>query len=145
MYPGTTERTEDQIIAKDPLKLRFGTRDHDVPILGFRKAKEWRANAVDRVREIVNVHRTECDNNDVFTHGLAFFFLQFPDKMLDLICLYGPALDRNVIEDEGTDEQVARAFGQVVAIAFPFTKELGMISTVMGIAQNFPQLAKSTN
>jgi hypothetical protein len=139
------ERTEAQILAKEPLTLKFGTADYQVKILGFKKAEAWRKHAVDTVKSIVAVHRTECDSNDAFTHGLAFFFLQFPQKMLDLILFYaGDEIPRQAVEDEATDEQISVAFGQIIAIAFPFTKELGMISHVMGIATSFPQSAKSS-
>lgn len=139
------QRTEAQILAKEPLALKFGTAEYHVKILGFKKAEEWRRNAVETVKSIVDVHKTECNSNDAFTHGLAFFFLQFPQKMLDLILSYaGPELPRHVIEEEATDEQISVAFGQVIAIAFPFTKELGMISQVMGIAQSFPQSVRSS-
>lgn len=139
------ERTEEEILAQAPIKMRFGAADYDVNILRFTKAREWRENAIKAVQEIVAAHTAECATNDAFTHGLAFFFLEFPDKMVDLILAYAVDVPRAVIENDATDEQVAFAFGQVVSIAFPFTKELATISSVMGTAATYPRSAKSSN
>ncbi|HWR36370.1 MAG TPA: hypothetical protein VN622_10925 [Clostridia bacterium] len=133
------ERTEAQILAHAPLTLRLGDTDYEVKVLGFTKAEEWRAEAVKAVSSIVSVYKSDCGSNDIFTQGLAFFFLQFPGKMLDLVLSYATDIPSDTVKKEATDEQIALAFGQIMSIAFPFTKELGMISRVMGIASTLTQ------
>lgn len=134
MSSTATVRSEADILAKAPLTLRFGKTDYEVPVLTIKKAEAWRKRLVEAVKTVVDVHKTECTTNDVFTQGLAYFFLEMPGTLLDLVCAYAPSLPREVIEEEATDEQLATAIGQVVSIAFPFAAQVATISSVMGMA-----------
>jgi hypothetical protein len=47
------------------------------------------------------------------------------------------------IEAEGTEEQLAVAFGKIMQVAFPFVGELKTITQTLGVMASFPQSGKS--
>lgn len=141
-------RTEEEILGQLPIKLRFGNKDYDVKPLRILKARMWRESLIKEVESIAGSLQQDASTSPVFVNGLAFVFLQFPQKMADLIFSYAPNLPREIIEGDsdeaGTEEQLARAFGQIVQIAFPFVGELRAMTQTLSMSASFPALAKST-
>lgn len=128
-----------------PIVAKFGTNDYEIKPLVIGKARAWRALLVDSVKEISGELSPEVTDNRAFTHGLAFTFLRFPEKLLEMVKAYAPDLPWEAIENEATEEQVSRVFGQIVKVAFPFATELRLVTQVLGKISHYPQSAKSTN
>lgn len=138
-------RTEEEIVGKLPITVKFGDIDYDIRPLTILKAGKWRDKLVKEVNEIVANLRGEATDNNVFTDGLAFMFLKFPHKVLSLVKDYAPDLDWEKIEDEATEEQLSRAFGQIMVVAFPFLGELGATMQALQAAAKYSPQAKSTS
>ncbi len=142
------ERTEAQIVAMSPITVRLGESDYEIKPLRITAAQKWREKLIQEVGAISGVLKQDASTSPAFINGLAFVFLQFPEKMLDLLFAYAPYLPQEAIRDEekgATEEQVSRAFGQIVQIAFPFVGELRAITQILSVAaSSFPPSGKST-
>ena len=142
------ERTEQQKVTMAPVKVLLGEKEYDVRPLRITPAQEWRETFMKQVADISGVLKQDANTSPVFIQGLAFVFLQFPQKMVELIFSYAPYLPREEVlhrETGATEEQISLAFGQIVQLAFPFTGELAMVTKIMSMAANFPASVKSTS
>jgi len=137
-------RTDEQQLTMAPIVVRFGTVDYDIKPLPMKKAQQWRAQLIETAKEIASTMKQDATISPAFLNGLAFILLQFPEKLVDLVCAYSPELPRETIENEGTEEQLSRAFGQVVQVAFPFVGELRAISQTLSLAATFPRSESSS-
>jgi hypothetical protein len=138
------KRSEEDILSQAPIVVKFGDVEYKIKPLRMIKAREWRDKLIKEVQSIGTSLQQDTSTSPVFIQGLAFVFLQFPQKMADLVFSYAPNLPREKIENEGTEEQLARAFGQIVQIAFPFVGELQAMMQTLSMSASFPALAKST-
>lgn len=138
----TFRRSDAEIAARKPIKVILGDTEYDVkPHLNWQ-AEEWRERLMKEVVDVADRIKSDLDDdNDAFMHGLMFTFLKFPKKILDLCKAYAPKLpwDETILartnEDGATEEQIARMFGQVVVLAFPFTPELSQMNRVLALAK----------
>jgi hypothetical protein len=140
-----SERTDDQILSKEPIKVRLGSKDYEFSIPSPRLARAWRAKLFDSMGELSNIMKVDSSNVDKFYGSLGFIFLQFPERLADLVFLFAPDVPREQAEDECSEEQLARAFGQVMQVAYPFAEVLGATSKVLGMAASLPAPVKFTN
>jgi hypothetical protein len=138
------DRTEDEIIGQLPITVKFGDKEYKIKPLTILKARKWRENLIGQIQTIAAALKQDTNTSEVFVSGLAFVFLSFPEKMADLIFTYAPDLPKETIEEEGTEEQMSRVFGQIVQVAFPFLGELKAMSQTLGLASSFPASEKST-
>lgn len=138
------QRTEEEILGQLPITVKFGEAEYKIKPLRIKKAREWRTKLIEEVTSISTMLQQDVSTSPVFIKGLAFVFLQFPEKMAELVFSYAPDLPKDRIEDEASEEQLARAFGQIVQIAFPFLGELKAMTSTLSLASSFPALAKST-
>lgn len=127
-----SKRSEEQIISMAPIVARLGADDYNIKPLRILAQQKWRQDLIDNVTDIMGELSATASTDAVFLSGLGYAMLKFPEKMLKLVFLYAPDLPQEKIVEEATEEQVARVFGQIVQVAFPFTAELQMISTVLG-------------
>jgi hypothetical protein len=140
------ERSEADILARAPIKVQFGGKEYDVQVLTILKARKWREQLADVAKDIAG--KLSGDTNGIdgaFFSGLAAGFLQFPEKIADLIFSYAPDLPRQEIEESATEEELALAFSQIMKVAFPFVRQLALVNTVLSTAQSLSPSAKFTN
>jgi len=64
------------------------------------------------------------DTPDEFGEALNAVMVALPDKVVDLFFLYAKNLPREEIEKTATDAELAKAFEQVVEIAFPLAQSV---------------------
>jgi len=64
------------------------------------------------------------DTPDEFGDALNAVMVALPDKVTDLFFLYAKELNREEIEGTATDTELAKAFGQVVEVAFPLAQSV---------------------
>jgi hypothetical protein len=138
-------RSEEEIVGKLPILVKFGETEYKIKPLTILKAGAWRDKLVTEVNEIVDSLKGDGADSNAFTDGLAFVFLKFPQKVFDLVKSYAPDLEWEKIADEATEEQLSRAFGQIMVVAFPFLGELGATMQALQTAAKFSAPAKRTN
>lgn len=129
----TTQRTEDQVLAKAPLQVRLGEKDYTIKLLGINDQRAWRAKMTQEMQEVVSnfTPTSKAPNASLFSAGLAVALVQFPEKLTDLIFAYAPDLPREEIMDNATEEQISIAFSKIVQVAFPFLAHLGTVKTAI--------------
>jgi len=121
-------RSDADILAMTPLKLKLGKQEYSVDILPNRKAQQWREKLYDALSPIVSTFDLSgIDLNAdhqmvsrIMTSKLSQQLLKFPEKLLELIFAYGPNLPADEIRDAASDEQIALAFAQVSEVGYPF-------------------------
>lgn len=125
------KRSESDILLKT-LKLTFGGKDYEVPVLRMKDAAKWREAFFVRTREVAesmpaNVDEASPDVNKVISRGLMNALLRFPEAIPDLVFSYAPSLPKEEILAEAYDQEFTSAFQAIWRIAFqPFLSSLGM-------------------
>jgi hypothetical protein len=146
LLENVTMRSEQEAIEMAPLKLKFGTADYEVPVLRISKQREWRQKFMEIGAQLFGTTDQPATNAS-FQAGLAFVFLEYPEKVADLVFAYDVSgkLPQEVILEQATEEQLARAFSKIMVVAFPFARELAMTMQILEKAKTYQRLAKSTN
>jgi len=126
------QRTDEQILTREPITIKLGDKDFKVKILALGKARTWRTTLLQVMSGVL------ASFKDVPTPGnmapaLTAAMLTFPDKLHELVEAYSPeiASERDYILDNASDEQLASAYGKITAVAFPFLAQLNMTTTVL--------------
>jgi hypothetical protein len=140
------KRSESDILAKAPLKVKLGDKEYQIPVLTVLKAREWRVKLNTELGELTSSFSIvgSADAN-AMSRGLTFALIQFPEKVAELVFAYaGETLNANEVLDVATEEQLAAAFSAIMGVAFPFLPQLSLVTQVMN-STNRPQLARSTS
>lgn len=116
----SAERTEEEKLTSAPIKVILGGKPYDVKPLVIRESREWRKKAGEFQAKITRYASVSSDDPEAFEKAMAEMLTTRIDQAIDLFFAYAKDLDRDEIEAIATDAEVAKAFEQVVAIAFPF-------------------------
>lgn len=122
------DRTEDDIIAHEPIKLKLGKKEFGAPPLALRKGKDWRQKVADALNELATGALSSAMTPDAFMKGLTVAFFSFPDKVLELLIAYSPEMlgsEKEWLMENATDEEVVVAFSRVLVVAYPYFSLLG--------------------
>ena len=130
------ERTEQQILGKEPLKVTFGAEQYELPILAITPMRKWREQVVESAREIGEL--------GVSLTGLGAAFVAFPEKITELVFAYAPKLPKEKLLGEATEEQFALAFSEIASVAFPCRGQLSLMKA-LAMIQSLSPSEKSTN
>ena len=74
------------------------------------------------------------DETDQFLEGLRVAFLELPEIIRDLFFAYAPYLPRKEIEENATEAELATAFTETIALAFPFSE---ILKTLVAFANQY--------
>jgi hypothetical protein len=123
-------RTEDQIISQAPIEVTLGPTKYPITPLTIKKSAAWRKKLIDTCSTLLS-NFDEESNPVNMGHGLTRSLIAFPEGILNLVLDYAPNLDRAVIEEQATEEQVAAAFSAIMQVAYPFLAQLGTVNQVV--------------
>lgn len=118
------ERTEEQKIFKSPLIVVFAGKEYEVAPLVIKESRKWRQEVVKLMASLPKYAKTTTDDPEEFEGALTGLLVALPDSVVDLFFSYAKDLNRDEIEAVATDAEVAEAFKQVIALAFPLTQSL---------------------
>jgi hypothetical protein len=123
------QRTEDQIISKAPIEVTFGSTKYSIPVLTIKAQREWRARVAEQIGELVSGMDADLSTATLpqLSRGFTATLVAFPDKLAELVFAYDPALPREVIETDATEEQVSAAFSKIMVVAYPFVAPLNLL------------------
>jgi hypothetical protein len=130
-------RTEDEILARTPLKVKLGEKEYDVPLLAVMAQREWRKKLFAELAPILASFNFQV-NGASMVQGLTASLLNFPDKLAEMVFAYAPDLPKDEILAQATEEQIAHAFSAIMAVAFPFLPQLGMMTQILKTAAPQP-------
>lgn len=138
------KRSEEQILTQAPIQVKFGDIDYDIKPLRILKARDWRAKMIEKMQEVTGRMLARVDGEKQLMGALGYVLLEFPEVLADLVFSYSPELPQSKILDEATEEQMAKAFGKILQVAFPFQGELKTMMQVMTPPVNSRTSATST-
>ena len=117
-------RTEEQKIAQDSIQIVFGGKAHDVKPLVIRDSRVWRGKLSETLSMLPRYAGVTTDTPDAFEQALKQMLVAMPDQVVDLVFEYAKDLDREEIEGVATDAEMAKAFEQIVEVAFPLARSV---------------------
>lgn len=132
------QRSEDDILAQAPIQVKFGGKEYEIKIRRIKKARQWREQLIKTVELVSKELEPVVTNVDQFVGGFGFIYMKFPEQIADLVFSYDPTLPREEIEEVGTEEEIARAFGKIMDVAFPFFQQLTMVNQMVKTASRLP-------
>jgi hypothetical protein len=114
------ERTEEQKLAQEPVKVILGGKEYDIKPLPIVRANTWRRQYVNLLKETSVLAAVTADESEKFQDALSKIFLEKPDEFVTLLFDYAPELDRTTIEQEATSVEVLNALEAVIGFETPF-------------------------
>ncbi|MBA7640132.1 hypothetical protein ES703_47797 [subsurface metagenome] len=118
------ERTEEEKIVQSGIKVILGGEEYLIKPLVIRDSREWRAKVVKLLAPLPGYTEANSDNPDKFSEALNAIMVTMPDQIVELFFDYAKDLNRDDIESKASDAEVAKAFEQVVEIAFPLSQSM---------------------
>lgn len=122
------KRTEEQIVAQAPIVVILGGKEYKIAPLVIRDSREWRKKVIGLVAPLPGLvegtKKPLMDNTEDFENILTQMMVVMPDQVLDVFFEYAEDLDREEIESIATDAEMAKAFEEVVKVAFPLVESL---------------------
>ena len=115
-------RSEEEIIVQAGIKVNLGGRDYGIRPLVIRESREWRAKVIKLIAPIPRFANVTMDKTDDFEEALTLMLVTMPDQVADLFFDYAKELNREEIESVATDDELTKAFEEVIKIAFPLAK-----------------------
>ena len=118
------ERTEEEKLVQAPLKVILAGREWEIKPLVIREAREWRKKVVGVFRKLPGYMKANSDDPEAFNEAMQAMLVDMPDDLTELFFGYARELDRDEIEGAATDDELGKAFEEVMAYAFPLSQSL---------------------
>lgn len=132
------ERTEEQKIIQAPVIVVLGGKEYQVKPLVIKESRAWRQAVVKAITALPPSAPEELakpaegvspgamlqQKMVELSRVLDNLLVAQPDTVIDLFFRYARDLDREEIEAVATDDEMARAFVQIVEVAFPLARSL---------------------
>lgn len=117
-------RTEEQKLVQAGIKVILGGREYEIRPLVIRESREWRAKVIKLIAPLPEYAKVTMDSEEDFGKVLTLMLVTMPDQVVDLFFDYAKDLNREEIENKATDEEMTKAFAEVVKVAFPLASAL---------------------
>lgn len=118
------KRSEDDKLVQAPIKVILGGEEYEVKLLVIREARAWRQKVVELISVLPGRLNATSDKPDEFRDAMSALLVTMPDAVADLFFSYAKDLDRGEIENIANESELARAFDQLMEIAFPLSGSL---------------------
>jgi hypothetical protein len=117
-------RSEEAVLFQDAIEVTLGGKQYSIKLLRIREAREWRKQLATLIGALPSYANVTTEDPTAFEGAISAMMVTIPDKVTDLFFAYAKDLERESIEAEATDAEVAEAFKKVVAVAFPLARVL---------------------
>lgn len=125
-------RTDEDILAHR-IKLQFGQKTYEIKVLTILKAETWKEKYITSLHEVAKAMDVRVPSDAIGTEiiskaistSLNATMLSSPKRLRELVFAYAPELPQDEILETATEEEMARAFSQIMQAALPFLAELG--------------------
>lgn len=118
------KRTEDEKVVQGSICVILGGEKYYIAPLVIRDSREWRKKVVDLISELPKYAEITTDTPDEFGDALKAMLVATPEKVAALFFEYAKDLKKDEIEAKATDMELAKAFEQVIEIAFPLAQSM---------------------
>jgi len=147
------------------IHVELAGKTYEIESLKFKAERAWRKkydapitdliNAISHVRSLSGQEFNKPADlfkeigSVLLTHAndLIKALLDSPDTLFEAICDYSPALaaDRQFIEENAYQDDIAKAFVEVLKIAYPFGSLLGMVTSLGSLEKQTSPNSPSPN
>jgi hypothetical protein len=117
-------RTEEEKVVQAPLKIILGGKEYEVKPLVIKDSRAWRKKLASTLGVLPEYTGVTTDTPDKFKGALDAMLVSMPDQVVELVYDYARDLNREEIEASATDDEVAKAFEQIVEVAFPLARSM---------------------
>jgi len=117
-------RSEEQIIAQEPVTVHFGGTEYKIKLLNIKDAREWRAKLAGMMGQLSPAVNATTDTPERFQEAMNSLLVEMPDKITELVFDYARDLDRDKVEAVATDAEMALAFESILEVAFPLARSV---------------------
>jgi len=114
------ERSEDDKVVQEGLKVILGGKEYKVAPLVIRDSREWRKKVGPWKAELSKYASVDSEKPEEFEKALTTLMVERIDETVDFFFKYAKDLNREEIEGIATDSEVVAAFNKVFEYAFPF-------------------------
>ncbi len=118
------ERTEEDKLVQAPITVILGGKEYSIRPLVIRDSREWRQRFVKVLSSIPYDLKASIDNPETLGPALSMYLSSKPDDLVDLFFGYAKELNREEIESAANESEIAKAFDEVLKIAFPLSGSL---------------------
>jgi len=126
-------RTEEDKVVQGSICVILGGEKYYIAPLVIKDSRQWRKKAINLISELPKYAEVTTDTPDEFGEALKAMLVDMPEKVAALFFEYAKDLDQKDIEAKATDMELAKAFEQVIEIAFPLAQS--MTKTMQHLAQ----------
>jgi hypothetical protein len=120
-------RSESDILAMAPVKVKLGAKEYDIPAPPIPHSQAWRKKLIDVMGEIALFEALTSaasgEDSKTVSKMMTSVLLEFPDKLMQMVFEAGPDLPKEEIMQSATEEQMAIAYSQLMAVMFPCLPE----------------------
>ena len=147
-------RTEDQIVAGEPLRVTLGGKQYEIKPLKINAQYRWRKRAfaaLEGISKDIKLKRpllsflTNYDETAALITSLRVALVIAPRKAADLFFDYAKNLPRTQIEQEATETELMHGFWVVWKLGFPFFELASTALALSRVVQQKSQSAPPTN
>jgi len=118
------DRTEDEKVFQDPIKVMLGGREFGVNPLVIKYSRPWRKKVINLISTVPKYAQVDTSKPDEFAEALGVLMVESQDTIIDLFFEYAKDLDRDEIEGIATEGEIAVAFEAVMNLSFPLSETL---------------------
>ena len=123
------ERIEDDIVAQASIEVALGGKKYSIAPLVIRDSRIWRKKVIGLIAPLPGYTKVTTDDMEGFEQALTALLVTMPDQVIDLFFDYASDLEREEIEAVATDAELAKAFKEVIAVAFPLAQSAPEVIT----------------
>jgi len=138
-------RTEEEKIVQAGIRVILGGEEYEVKPLVIRESREWRAKVIKLIAPIPELVKVTTDTLEDFEQVLTTMLVTMPDQVVDFFFDYAKDLNREEIESKATDKELADAFKEVIAVAFPLAQSSPEVITRLFKEERKSQSEESLN
>lgn len=117
-------RSEEQIVARADITVILGGNEYKIAPLVIRDSREWRKKVIELITPLPGLITVTMDDSAGFGEALRQMLVIMPDQVIGLFFEYAKDLNREEIEGIATDAEMAKAFEEVIQVAFPLAQSL---------------------
>ena len=140
------KRSEEDKITQSSITVILGEKEYHIKPLVIKDSREWRKKAIALVNPLPSMVKINTDDEEGFKEALETLLVKMPDQVVELFFEYAKDLNRDQIESEATDAEMARAFQEVIVVAFPLAQSApDVISRLYSEEETAKKVRKKTS
>ena len=115
-------RSEEDKVTQATIDVTLGGKEYKIAPMVIRDSREWRKKVIKLIGPLPGLVNINTDDAGGFEQALTALLVTMPDEVIALFFEYAKDLNQEEIEAVATDAEIAKAFEEVIAVAFPLAQ-----------------------